>query len=689
MENGEQNNLEQQYLREKTLNSGQTPSVNPTNDKKNQERNATKNVVKQGAKNAANAYAGPIGGKAVDLASKTKLGDTVLNKGSEVLNKANPLIGKTSNLISKTGLLGSNDDNGEEGKVSSNFMDILKKTKILLPFAGCSAILFIMVIALMISVLSPIASVANIFKADTHSADTASDDELHEAEADFKLEVEDVADRIDNKYNVTISKPLLVATVLYSKEKAGAMSMDDLDDLDEITDEEIDSLEEDTVSKYKVSKRELMTLAKHLKDGKEEYRDYLVSTYIPKTYDASTEEEIEKIADGIFDLAEYYRYLFYEDEIDETGSGCDPFNNLMVNVKGKRITFKEYVIGVVWPESSFWSANSEKASVEYGKVQTMASKTYALKHLYKPGISEITVSNTTEGFQVFCDIYTPGACGSTGTPSETQITNLRQRYDDIAGLFRVDNSGNLINTQYASTQSVCDNSSAHKGCKEDASTNAMNQTNAYNYAKAGKSYEQILDIYYQGHNGSFGDSVGVCTSSGNWETWKQSDPKWANVTMGNSTISHIGCLATSIAMLVKKAGASTNVSGDFNPGSFVETLRSKGGFTSGGGLYWESVSKVVPGFKYLGQDSLCGLSQKQKAVKVNQLLKQGYYVTLEVKGKYCGSGGIGQHWVAVTGVDLSKSKIYMADPAGLNDTNTDVFNKYSNLASMVAYYKYN
>ena len=77
--------------------------------KKQEEQDASKKTLKTGAKAAANAYLGPVGGKAVDLASKTKLGDNILNKGAESINKKAPKIGKIANAANKSGALDAAD----------------------------------------------------------------------------------------------------------------------------------------------------------------------------------------------------------------------------------------------------------------------------------------------------------------------------------------------------------------------------------------------------------------------------------------------------------------------------------------------------------------------------------------------------------------------------------------------------
>lgn len=104
---------------------------------KQEEQDASKKALKTGAKAAANAYAGPIGGKAVDLASKTKLGDDILNKGAQTLNK-NPAVGKIANAANKTGALdaadkavdtaGGNVSGGQASGLDSNLDNVNKAT---------------------------------------------------------------------------------------------------------------------------------------------------------------------------------------------------------------------------------------------------------------------------------------------------------------------------------------------------------------------------------------------------------------------------------------------------------------------------------------------------------------------------------------------------------------------------------
>ncbi len=81
--------------------------------KQNQkEQDALKENLKTGAKTAANAYAGPIGGKAVDILSKTRLGDNILNQAGNTL-KNNPVMGQALNHFNKSEPLNTTDKNDD------------------------------------------------------------------------------------------------------------------------------------------------------------------------------------------------------------------------------------------------------------------------------------------------------------------------------------------------------------------------------------------------------------------------------------------------------------------------------------------------------------------------------------------------------------------------------------------------
>ena len=171
------------------------------------------------------------------------------------------------------------------------------------------------------------------------------------------------------------------------------------------------------------------------------------------------------------------------------------------------------------------------------------------------------------------------------------------------------------------------------------------------------------------------------TDSGEYVNWRQAGQSWSNIKIGNtnSTIGNIGCLVTSIAILIEKSGIPTPNIEPFNPGTFVETLNKNGGFDERGNLYYGPISKVVPNFKYVGNVNLRGKSRSEKLALITQYVNAGYFVTEEVKGATPGN----QHWVAVTGVN--GNNVSMVDPAS---NQTDMWSAYEwSKSSQFNYFK--
>lgn len=158
------------------------------------------------------------------------------------------------------------------------------------------------------------------------------------------------------------------------------------------------------------------------------------------------------------------------------------------------------------------------------------------------------------------------------------------------------------------------------------------------------------------------------SEEGEYTKWRQRGVAWSNIKIGNtnSTIGDIGCLVTSISILIEKSGVSTPMV-PFNPGTFVEALNKKGGFDSNGNLQYAAVNKVVPEFKYVGKVNLRNKTREEKLATISQYYNQGYYLTVEVKGATEGN----QHWVAVTGIN--GNNIIIVDPAS---DRTDMWSAY-------------
>lgn len=150
--------------------------------------------------------------------------------------------------------------------------------------------------------------------------------------------------------------------------------------------------------------------------------------------------------------------------------------------------------------------------------------------------------------------------------------------------------------------------------------------------------------------------------SGEYINWRQTDSKWSSIRVGNSsgTLGSIGCLITSISILIEKSGCNTMIK-PFNPGTFLEALNKHNGFDGSGNLQYAAVTKAVPAFKYVGNQNLRGKTKDEKLSLIKQYLDSGYYLTAEVKGATKGS----QHWVAV--IRVENNNVIMVDP-GSNQT---------------------
>ena len=155
---------------------------------------------------------------------------------------------------------------------------------------------------------------------------------------------------------------------------------------------------------------------------------------------------------------------------------------------------------------------------------------------------------------------------------------------------------------------------------------------------------------------SHSDCSNNCAASGDYTQWMQFGEPWSDIYLGSSsgTIGKIGCLVTSISMQIARSGVPVTVN-PLNPGTVVQKLNQHGGFTSGGGLYWNAISYVAPSFQYVGQYGLSG-SKEARMGAINQLVSDGCYVVIEVK-THAG----GQHWVALD--YIGNGDIYMMDPA--------------------------
>ncbi len=169
--------------------------------------------------------------------------------------------------------------------------------------------------------------------------------------------------------------------------------------------------------------------------------------------------------------------------------------------------------------------------------------------------------------------------------------------------------------------------------------------------------------------------------TGDFINWKQYEGSWKNINIGCGSIQKCGCLLTAVAIQV--ANSKTAKSPSFNPGTFINAVKSHGGLTSGGGFKWDSwylaAPSVAPKFQYVGTEVVTG-NLSNKASQFKKWLEQGYYPVVEVKNG-CG----GQHWVAV--LSVSGNKIQVADPGRDVTTLPGEYSCFSNYNHQVGLFK--
>ena len=194
-------------------------------------------------------------------------------------------------------------------------------------------------------------------------------------------------------------------------------------------------------------------------------------------------------------------------------------------------------------------------------------------------------------------------------------------------------------------------------------TEQMKEEYSFNELQLEQYNELLSDEYASLWNGII---YGI--DSGEYTTWRQSGASWSNIRIGNttSTIGQIGCLVTSIAILIEKSEVENKLV-SFNPGVFVEELNKNNGFDDKGNLQYSAISKVVPNFKYMGIVDLKNRTRIEKLSLIKEYIDKDYYLAIEVKGATEGN----QHWVAITGVN--DNNIFIVDPAS---DNNDLWSAY-------------
>lgn len=331
------------------------------------------------------------------------------------------------------------------------------------------------------------------------------------------------------------------------------------------------------------------------------------------------------------------------------------------------VPFEKYILGVAYQEIG------PDAPDEAIKAQFVAARSYILARPFDMGgwrkVEQeadgkwvIQVAASTQD-QVYCD-PDKGCSGTDGQWGQVHSGvdhgpgfvrqplpadhKMRTLANETMGEVLVNDQGYIIYAGYLSTEQNMFIDLANQGLNYKQILLQVYNSGSRNYGAA--------DIEKMSCNTGSGSGCNSTGSTGPYAGWKQADPAWGSITIGSSgsTIASVGCLVTSVSMLIAKSGVPVNVDGDFNPGTFVQKLNQVGGF-QGANFVWGSVTQVAPSFHFVGKSNVSGMSQEQKLSVLQGLLNKGYYVVAEVKGN------TGQHWVAVDGIN--GSNVLMMDPA--------------------------
>lgn len=308
------------------------------------------------------------------------------------------------------------------------------------------------------------------------------------------------------------------------------------------------------------------------------------------------------------------------------------------------IDFDKYILGVAYQEVG---GGTDSVSEQVFKTQAIAARSYALtrgsgmdaqalKITVENGYIVVNIRQTTSD-QAYCDPdlgYYAGQLNncSSGHPKLSADSPLRKWAKEVDGLVLVNSKGNIVHTPYIN----------------------VDQNQWRSMAESGMKYDEILIKHYDSANNGYTiKKIGV--SSTDAESWKQCDSRWGSLKVRSSTICKIGCALTSVSIQIARSGAKTNVSGEFNPGSFMKLHRDNGGFGASDDISW-NVTDVAPNFKFYGSSDLSG-TKEEKIRDIGNKISNNEYVVLGVR--YSVGGRIG-HYIAVNYVD--SGEIYTFDP---------------------------
>lgn len=301
--------------------------------------------------------------------------------------------------------------------------------------------------------------------------------------------------------------------------------------------------------------------------------------------------------------------------------------------------------------------------------------------------SEIVIDNTVTNWKEVIAVYSVKYSSDKENAdvimyiNEKNINNIRNVFNDFntVSISRASSNGYVVsngNSFAINNQEKTEvgKTAIHVTINSKSVDDIMNQYRFTDEQK--KNTRELLSNKYSDlwskllYGANFGDFI----------NWKQTDEVWSSTPIGTSgkTIGEIGCLSTSISILIEMSGAGKTII-PFTPQTFVQKMNENGGFDEKGNLQYGAITKFIPSFSFVGRVDLKDKTKSEKYHLINKYQSSNYYLALEVLGD------TGQHWVAV--IDTTGNKVTIADP-GSSTTDLWSFYDWKNTSQFV-YFKNN
>lgn len=399
----------------------------------------------------------------------------------------------------------------------------------------------------------------------------------------------------------------------------------------------------------------------------------------------------------IYSLRDMYQYMIGEDGkkvISNYGGVCS-----MVTVKGAgTYTLDEYVAGVVKHE-----IGSESDNPELLKAQAVAARSYVIAS--RGNSLDCTVDNG-ENFQTFSEVsptnasdapFIEAAKATTGQvvmrKGKVALTEYLSYpnaifYTEVNGKWKInfqkfrDDSSTAWTWEGPSKAEVlaANNWASKSGAPSTKHHYGMSQTVAGWMAKNGKTYQEIIEIFYGSEDSSLetlpdGDYVGnieyVDSDFGQISYFNQTDyknyyystdastPQYRS-SKGWATIASHGCGPTSLAIVLSSFEGK-----QIGPVVITQQVCQVGGCSSGGS-YYSSLKTVAEKYGYTGEFVAKGGNYS----KVTNALASKNALVIVLMGP--GTFTTGGHYIVLTGT-RSDGYVSVADPASRKRTETKWF----------------